>query len=401
VKLIKYSAFALLTVVSMYLSINMFISLGADIPGKVILALVALGLESTKVFSLLRVEYVMHLAHKTRREFIGALAPSLAVYLLLAALSIVASIGFTQVTVDRQVETSRAVFISASEDFSFEIKSREQTLSAVDSQLAALTNQMQNLGTSNPDYVSSNLRISSAINELQAARTVVISEIEALRRQQRTANTDALLSTQQNVYGMFLLMGNAIGLDEKQVMLYLLLLVSVLIEVSMVYTSPALKIDAEEIHELHRKATPLPNTRTFTYSAPVAKQFEAVEITEIGEEETSSIASVETAQLAVQDHSPHIITTQQQKQSAASKWETIIPKLLQPSKGSELRDAASLSYELGVSVDRISTFFNKLSTVRGPAGTALLSQKDAKWHLNYMKEMVISHALAAMKKGSV
>ena len=229
---VKYGAFILLAIVSAYLSVNMFVSLGADNLGKAVLGVVAIALESTKVFSLLRIEYTMHM--RKSNTLIRLPWASMLIYTTLALLSVVASLGFTLVTVDKQVESSKTAFVSVAEDYTFEIEQKKVSLAQVDAQILTMQSQM---GDINADYASGLVKMSDAATKLSENRDALIAEISALNGKQRAAVAAVSQSSENNVYGMFVLMGNFLGgMSEKQVMTFLLLLVSILIEVSMLYT---------------------------------------------------------------------------------------------------------------------------------------------------------------------
>ena len=376
-KFIKYGAFGLLTLVSAYLSVNMFINLGADFLGKLVLGLVALALESTKVFSLLRIEYTMQL--RETNKLVRMPWNSIVIYGFLATLSVVASLGFTLVTVDKQVESSKAVFVTVTADYTFDIEQKQASLALIDSQIQALQSQMKGI---NPDYATGSVKLSGEAQEVFSAREKLVTEISELKKAQQVAIIETSKSEGNNVYGMFVLMGAIIGITEKQVMTILLVLVSVLIEVSMIYTSPTIIVKSEEAHEVVRAAaTILDKPRP-----------SAVEQPPLSRENRNRRATLKVpCKLVYAPLTPHVIT-KQVRTPIEEKCKTLLQKLLQPAKGTELKPAAVLAYELGIPSEKISELFLKLSKIRSSAGP-LLAQKDTAWHLAYMKDLTVSTAL--------
>jgi len=160
----------------------MFINLGADFLGKLVLGLVALALESTKVFSLLRIEYTMHL--RETNKLVRMPWNSIVIYGFLATLSVVASLGFTLVTVDKQVESSKAVFVRVTADYTFDIEQKQASLALIDSQIQALQSQMKGI---NPDYATGSVKLSGEAQEVFSAREKLVTEISELKKAQQVA----------------------------------------------------------------------------------------------------------------------------------------------------------------------------------------------------------------------
>ncbi len=375
---VKYGAFILLAIVSAYLSVNMFVSLGADNLGKAVLGVVAIALESTKVFSLLRIEYTMHM--RKSNTLIRLPWASMLIYTTLALLSVVASLGFTLVTVDKQVESSKTAFVSVAEDYTFEIEQKKVSLAQVDAQILTMQSQM---GDINADYASGLVKMSDAATKLSENRDALIAEISALNGKQRAAVAAVSQSSENNVYGMFVLMGNFLGgMSEKQVMTFLLLLVSILIEVSMLYTSPTITIRPEEAHEvLKAKAAPAPAEEAVAEASRTRNRRAAIK---------------NAGRVQLEASTPHIIT-EQKRASIEERSKALLQKLLVPAKGTELKPAAVLAYETGTPSEKISELFGTLAKIRGPGGPYLI-QKNTAWHLAYMKDLTIS---AAMKSSAI
>jgi len=397
-RIIKYGAFLLLTLVSAYLSINMFVNLGADMTGKVVLGIVALALESTKVFALLRIEYAM--LQRSKNKTLRRPWSSIAIYLALALLSVIASLGFTLVTVDKQVESSRAVFSSVADDYSFDIEQLQASLVLIDAQAKVLQDQISRI---NPDFASGSVRLSTEAQELADRRSAVVASMSALKKQQREAVVAVAKSEEQNVYGMFVLMGNMLGVPDKLVMTSLLFLISLLLEIGMLYTSPTIEVAEEELHELVHTPIPLAPPA----AEPAKKRAYVKKIKEAPEkfrERISVSAKASTASAVFEAASPHIIT-QQARPAVASEpsAKELLQKLLQPSKGTELKTSAQLAYELSLPVEKINEIFSMIAKIKGPSGP-LMVQKDTAWHLNYMKDITIgivlrSPAIISLLKG--
>lgn len=400
-RFIKYGAFILLTLVSSYLSVNMLVGLGADLAGKITLGLTSIALESTKVFALLKLEYILY--QRSRLDFkersrIKRPWTSMLIYAALASISIVASLGFTLVTVDKQVESSKAVFVSATEDYSFDIEQQLVALQQKDNQIAVMSKQS---GAINADLATGLVKLSDATTRLASERQQIVEEIKRLRGLQNAAIVEVGKTEQTNVYGMFVLMGNlAGGIPEKTVMTILLLLISVLLEMGMIYTSPTINIAEDALHEISHKLQPAPLAAVPTPKPLVKKIIEAPE------KRRSKALAVQTlpVPLAITPQDIHVTTSQQLKTEPepvalpvrssmnAEDIRNFLQQILQPAKGVELKTAAQLSYELDISVNKINTLLDMIGNTKGTAGP-LLTQQNAHWHLNYTKDMTVNLVL--------
>ena len=380
-KYIRYGAFIVLTVASGYLSINMFIALGSSLVGKALLGLVAFGLESSKVFSLLRIEYALHVrrVEKKKAQIMG----SIFMYTALAILSIVASLGFNLVTVDRQVETSRITFSQVADEYEYDIQRREETIDILNDQMAALREQMREIDSM---YATGSVRLSTEARRVSEERERLIDEISDLRGLQRESHREATLSDEVNVYGMFFLMGEAAGLNEKTVMLLLLFLISILIEVSMIYTSPTIAIKVNEYYEFGKQESK-PTKSTKTIKAPKTTSKPKPSKKEVK-------AQAGKIQAIVTPNSPNIqirnIPKRELAKEKGSSKVISLEEILQIRQGSELRAPKFIAEELGVAVDSITNKLVQLSKVKNSANKPYIYQKDAKWYLNFTKDYIIA-----------
>lgn len=408
-RFIKYGAFILLTIVSAYLSVNMFINLGSDTIGKVTLGIVAIALEAVKVFSLLRIEYNLYMRAQIFRvegKKLNLPIASFLMYGALATLSIVASLGFTVVTVDKAVESTRIEFSGVADDYSFEIKQKQDSLTLIDSQILALQKQMTSI---NPDFATGSVKLSTEAQSLASKREALIAEISALKKQQREAIAVAVQGKQQNIYGMFFLMGQMLGgLSEKTIMYLLLGLVSLLIEVGMIYTSPTIKIRDKEVHEVvkykattdlqaSQQAAPssiMSKTRSRNVAIKTAVQLAAKALEpQIIVEQIRPHIEVSSKEPEAQNKATQPVLRTQPQVSDAEAIKQFLQKLLTPARGAELKSAALISEETGISVDAINDILVRISKMKSATGKPLLFQKDTAWHLSHMKDLTIGALL--------
>jgi len=437
-KLIKYISFIGLSFVSVYLSINMFISLGADLLGKIILGLLAMFLEGVKIFSLLRIEALLYARRRVSFSLNASLAGSFFVYIFTASLSIVASLGFSLVTVDKQVESSKAIFYTQTSDTSFAIDQKKQSIILLDTQIQALQNQISNI---NPDLATGSTKLSFELQKLMDRRDTLIAEITALEQEQHKATIQANTGKTNNTYGMFVLMGAPFHLSEKTVMSILLLAISILLEVSMIYTSPTIPIKDEDLHELSHSLLSKNSQEHYPPKTSIQEETKKVSfdnvsssIEESYKEETpnipdniadvSAIGTIQPRTLVtgksqgldfvahnivpiseiagsnIHIHSPLVTTEQQAKRVIPEQVliKNILTKIITPIQGTELKNPVVLADELRVPPEVISSLLNRIAVIRGPSNGPLLVRKGTAWHLNQMKELIIAYAL---RNGSI
>jgi hypothetical protein len=376
----------------------MFLQLGANLYSKALLVAVGLSLEGVKVFALLRLEYFLSEGVKLfRSEGSARLRQSIAIYIALAFLSLTASFGFTLVTVDQQVQVSKVDFETSTEDIDFQIENLEESLGFLTPQIEAMQNQMADLPS---DYVTAAQRLNTTITALQEERVSLISEITLLKTERSRVIREVNASKETNVYGMFFLLGQPIGLTETMVMYILLAIASILIEAGMVFTSPTIPIAEEHLHEVAKKPAltvdgrprkkpgPKPGFKRPPKEEPkkekVVQDLPLVKIEPPKEEPVDVIVTPVPIKATV----PKVtVKAEQKKRSVARK----IPAsaLLEVKAKNELKAPSEIAYaHEGVSVDQVLDLFNKLSTTKGGNGKTIIEQKDGKWFMNYTKEYI-------------
>lgn len=242
----KYIAFVGFTAISATLSVNMFSRLSPHPMERLALIGVAISLEFFKIFSIVRGNTLWRL--NLRLQAVRAYA----MYVILAAVSIMASYGFTLTVINRNIEANNTSAVQIQIDASIKAqKNYEATIANYNTLIQTNTDRLKSLPT---DFTSAAKSLSDSIAKiqsqqatLQAALTAEQAKEAELRIQQAQAAAASETTT-----SMFKLMADGFkvvipNITENTLMLFLLLLISVIIELGIISTSPAIPIDQNHL----------------------------------------------------------------------------------------------------------------------------------------------------------
>lgn len=210
---IKTISFIVLSVISISLSVYLFLQFSGHPVEQILFGALAVAFEGSKLYAL-----VDGHGDWVKRKYIAA-SGKIAMYVLLAALSIIASYGFSLGALQRaelDPETERS-------------SRREQQL---ESQIEEVNEQIeifQEQRTDLPEgWVTASQRLQESIGELVDQRTDLYDELNAIEPPDFDLAGNA-----------FILIGESIDMDGERVMFLLLIILAISIELCIIFTSPS------------------------------------------------------------------------------------------------------------------------------------------------------------------
>ncbi|MFA5385386.1 MAG: hypothetical protein WC364_12145, partial [Eubacteriales bacterium] len=252
---VRSVSFFALFIVDVLLSINLYFSLGESWWEKLILIVISSVLICVKVLTLLngsraRIQYnsLKGSSETIKRRKSQSLRKTIVAYILYAAIAvttITASLGYTLTTVDR-VNEIRTVATSDEK-----VETRKETIEMYKEDIAENKLTVAQLRLDLEKYDTSWVGQRNKINtqmqtitdkniELQNKIIALNSEIESFK----DADVTKAVSQKKTMYA---LLGDIFKIPEKIVMLVLLSLISLLIEMSLLYTSTPVEDDDEPV----------------------------------------------------------------------------------------------------------------------------------------------------------
>lgn len=244
--LLKYLAFISFTLISMFLSINMFMRLSPARLEQVVLVTIGGTFELFKVFSIVRGNTLWRL--KLKKQAIR----SWGMYAILALMSVLASYGFTLTVINRSIQVNSISTTQLQIDSNLTAqKNYEDSIATLETSI--LTNQTR-LASLPVDYVTAAKTLNETISKLQLSITDLQAKLEALRAEEVSLKTQALeiARVETTTSSMFKLIAEGLkwvlpNISETSLMLGLLLLISVLVEIGIISTSPAIPIEQKHL----------------------------------------------------------------------------------------------------------------------------------------------------------
>lgn len=428
---VKYIAFILFVALSSFISVNLFLHTASDPFDQLVMLTFAVTLELLKVYLLIKANTLLHLELKYEAWL------NYGIYIGSILVSIIASFAFTLNVLDRSYEQAQSSPTAIVLQQKIEsISTYEADVLSYKERIATLQTQQKSLPQG---YTSSFNKLSdqivsyeTKITEKQDAISKYNDEVGTLKLQQIKEK-----ETTKSTSNVFQLMANTLKntifsfITENTLRLFLLTLISVLIELGIIITSPSIKIDREHlIHFLGEDFTPekISKIRRKLYgdeeevlAAPkkrVAKSTPKKEkISEVLEEplqieetepilESEPISEEKEPEIVVENHPTStmkarpkvekkryragIMTTSQVK-----SLEKFISSLFLLGKDNNLASKDQAQSASGVSETYATAFISWLLSIKGGSDLPLIQKMESDnvlyYKANYTKEYIISY----------
>lgn len=214
----------ILVILSMILSVNLFIQFSDYVLIQILFATLAVSLELLKLY-LLVLAKSNFLQRDWKKEFVASF--QFLVYGGLAFISIIASLGFTLVSIEEQSLN----FETRQEVSSFRIDHIVNQIDINNRQIEIIQENATRLEFS---AVERNELANIQVKNIQSQNENLITRLEALRNlQSETVSIETHLTSSD----MFTLLGETINLEGKDTMFYMMLLFVILLEIAIAITS--------------------------------------------------------------------------------------------------------------------------------------------------------------------
>jgi hypothetical protein len=239
---IREISFISLSIISGILNLNLFIQLVYQVIEKFFLGALSLALESTKIFFLVTAGIKLYISSieknkKIRSKLRRKAMTRYALYFGFALLAIVASFGFTLMTLDYKSQltsdTSNQFKIDIRKNSITEnnvsIKLKQDSYVIIDGQLTKIKDATY-VGAQQ-QLINRQKALTSEIEILKADNNKLNTEIEKLKEEDSKKEKSAVEKD------MFVLIGSAIHMDSQLIRLLILIAISILLEVGIFATS--------------------------------------------------------------------------------------------------------------------------------------------------------------------
>ena len=233
--IIKNVSFVVLSLISISLSVYLFIQFSSYPIESILFGALAIAFEGSKLYALVD-GHADWLARKTKAAVI-----KISMYTLLALLSVVASYGFSLGALQR------ADLDPATARVTHQEQSLERQISEIDGQIANFQNQQARL----PDgWVTAAQRLQDSIDDLVERRTDLYDTLYSLEQPDFDLASNA-----------FILIGRSVGISGEMVMFVLLIVLSFSIELCIVFTSPTIEHPTKKKYTYKKKPGPKPGAK--------------------------------------------------------------------------------------------------------------------------------------------
>lgn len=201
--------------VSLTFTLMLFTEFGSEWHEKLLWGAMGFALEVIKLY------LWMHLKSQWATQKAAALA-QFVIYVGIAFVSMVASLGFAMNTIEGQSFTAQVQ--------NLQIDSKMDELVFIESQIDTKIRQQSELPT---DYVTASDRYTNQIADLREQRVALLEEIEAQQEEQAGRQTETM--------DTFTLIGRAVDMDGRDTLYYLMLIMVFALEICLVMTAGDIK----------------------------------------------------------------------------------------------------------------------------------------------------------------
>lgn len=385
---LKLVSFVGLAFVSLNFSMDLFREMGSTERETLFFVLAVLGLESSKIISLVLAKSEFHTG-KFKNVMTGV--GFFILFLGLAFVSIFSSYGFILVSTEKSVKENIAMSVDKDVEF---IQGKIEVLTEkIDSYL--------------PQLKRSDLAIASK-EKLEKQMSLWEEERDALYTEMRTLEKDILLQeSKQDAVGMFTLMARDMNIEEKKLRFWMMFILVLVIELCITVMSPYINLIKPEKKEIVEEipilpTPPLPSTPkkegTLKEKASKVKRQEVIE-PPVEKEETPPLVEVQIEGLKevpveieeVVEEKPEVEEIIEVKKRETS-FEKFLEALFNNKTYTWVKDKEDIAKETGLPLNKVNQYHARLAKLRGPSGYPFLEfrKNTGKWYPNYTEKVILN-----------
>ena len=243
ISIIRTFAHVILMGLGTALNVNLFIQFSKYPAIQVLFGAMATAFELIKLYLFMLAKFHFH-EHGFKKIAAGLI--EFVLYLGLAFVSMVASLGFTLTSIEQQSFTANI------QNRNIDRQVITQDINNIEKQIQSKLDQQAGLPA---DYITASDRFTQQIKELQAQRQDLLDKLNSLPKDQITQTSD-----------MFSLLGSMVNLSGKNTMFYMMLLLVILLEFTIAITAEDIKKEGPKLIEdkgtIYKYVNELFNTTT-------------------------------------------------------------------------------------------------------------------------------------------
>ncbi|MCA1799875.1 MAG: hypothetical protein LC687_00135 [Actinobacteria bacterium] len=393
--IVKNVSFVVLSVISISLSVYLFIQFSSYPVESILFGLLAIAFEGSKLYAL-----VDGHADWLSKRFKPAII-KYGMYTLLALLSVVASYGFSLGALQR------AELDPATSRTAYQEQALERQIQEIDGQISNFQDQQSRLGDG---WVTAAQRLQESIDSLVERRTELYDDLYSLEQPDFDLASNA-----------FILIGRSVGISGELVMFVLLIILSFSIELCIIFTSPSIPHPTKKKYTYKKKPGPKPQTNSTPKKKPGPKSKpKEVPVEEKKEEPEPSVAKKKSPAELINYKAPAPVTPKdiparpskedKKMQVLTEALEGYVHNLFDNGENTYLKEAPSAAADLvnthkeafeamGFTEEDLKLFakklWSKMINTKGPTGYLLVEPDDAdsknpKFLPNYTSELIIN-----------
>lgn len=380
--ILKIISFIILWYASLNLSIPLFLEFGSSARESHVFFLIVFGLEFSKVIALVLAK--SEIAIKKIPSILKGIGYFF-LYIILALVSIYSGYGKVTVSIQKTIDTA---YVSSSVD---DISFYQNKISNLEVKIQALIPQLERSDLS----IASKEKIGKEIKVYETEQEAYYLKVSELKKEA------IIISSEKDSVRMFTLMSQDMGVSEKKLRFWMMIILVIIIEICLSIMAPHISLKKPEVINTAKrrnrnekrkkdiKVSPTIERTTITEPLPEIK---GEEIKEPPKEKLEITEEVKKEIEGLEDTKIEKMIGKDIPQGRETLFERFVKSLFDNGTSTWLKDRNTVMQELGVPREKGNHFFDVLTKTKGSSGYPLIEyRKDTNhWHPNYTEQVIVN-----------
>lgn len=380
--ILKIISFIILWYASLNLSIPLFLEFGSSAKESHVFFLIVFGLEFSKVIALVLAK--SEIASKKISSILKGIGYFF-LYVILALVSIYSGYGKVTVSIQKTIDTA---YVSSSVD---DISFYQNKISNLEVKIQALIPQLERSDLS----IASKEKIGKEIKVYETEQEAYYLKVSELKKEA------IIISSEKDSVRMFTLMSQDMGVSEKRLRFWMMIILVIIIEICLSIMAPHISLKKPEVintakrrnrNEKRKKDIKVSPTIERTIITEPLPEIKGEEIKEPPKEKLEIIEEVKKEIEGLEDTKIEKMIGKDIPQGRETLFERFVKSLFDNGTSTWLKDRNTVMQELGVPREKGNHFFDVLTKTKGSSGYPLIEyRKDTNhWHPNYTEQVIVN-----------
>jgi hypothetical protein len=380
---LKIVSFIILWYASLSLSIPLFLEFGSSAKESHVFFLIVFGLEFSKVISLVLAK--SEIAIKKVSNIIKGIG-YFSLYIILALVSIYSGYGKVTISIQKTIDTT---YVASSTD---DIEFYQKKIDNLEVKIQALIPQLERSDLS----IASKATIGKEIKAYEAEQEEYYLKVSELKKE------SLVIFSGKDSVKMFTLMSQDMGVSEKKLRFWMMIILVIIIEVCLSIMAPHISLKKPEATNTSRRRKSERKRKEIKPSVIEASSIETAQVEqstiEVEEENKEPLEEIIEVKEEIKEEEKNLQNVEVEKKEVEvlhereTLFERFVKSLFNNGTVTWLKDRNTVMQEIGIPREKGNHFFDVLTKTKGSSGYPLIEyRKDTNhWHPNYTEQVIVN-----------